>query len=60
MKKPIPLRKITYDTWEEALEASLLWKRAAGLADQTLKDYRYHISRFFTKFSGSWMEPSLD
>jgi integrase len=60
MRKPVPLRKVTYDTWGEALEASLVWKRAAGLADRTLKDYRYHISRFFTKFPGSWMDPSLD
>ncbi len=52
MKTPVPLRKVTYDTWEEALEVSLVWKRAAGLADRTLKDYRYYISRFFTKFPG--------
>lgn len=60
MTKTVPLRKATYHTWEEALEAFLLWKRATGLADRTLDDYQDHISRFFGKFPESWLNPNLE
>ena len=60
MKKPVPLRKVTYDTWEEALEAFLLWRRATGLSDRTIQDYRIHVSRFFTRYPDAWDSPALD
>ncbi len=34
-------------TWEEYFEEFLLLKQVEGLRPRTLKDYRYHINRFF-------------
>lgn len=38
------------NSWERVLEEFLLLKKAEGKSDRTLKDYRYHITLFFTRF----------
>lgn len=40
--------------WEDCLEEFLLVKRAQGLVDRTLKDYDWHVRRFFVKFPNVW------
>jgi integrase len=55
----LPLRKPAYQEWPEALEAFLLWRRATGLSDRTLSDYRYHVSRFFTEHPEAWQSDQL-
>lgn len=32
--------------WEETLESFLLWKKAEGKAERTIKDYGYHVRNF--------------
>lgn len=36
--------------WTEALADFLLFKQAQGIAERTLKDYRCHVTRFFTLY----------
>ena len=37
-------------TWETALEEYLLWKKAEGRSERTIRDYKYHVSGFFKRF----------
>ena len=41
--------------WEKGLEYFILYKKAQGLAERTLSDYRYHVELFF-KSTGGTME----
>lgn len=43
-----------FATWEEALEDFLLEKKAAGRAERTLKDYEFHVKRFFKHHPDVW------
>jgi len=36
--------------WEIALEEYLLWKKAEGRSERTIRDYKYHVSGFFKRF----------
>ena len=36
-------------SWEECLKDFTLFKLAQGLSDKTIKDYQYHVTRFFGK-----------
>ncbi len=54
MSKVIPLRRADFQHWEEALETFLTWKKATGLSDRTLSDYRYHVTRFFRIAPHAW------
>ncbi|MTI85574.1 MAG: hypothetical protein FH756_17175 [Firmicutes bacterium] len=36
--------------WETALEEYLLWKKAEGRSERTIRDYKYHVSGFFKRF----------
>lgn len=45
-----------FDSWEKALEAFLMEKRAGGLAERTLSDYRWHVERFFKRYPGAWQD----
>lgn len=60
MQNVVPLRKPVYGTWKEALEAFLLWRKATGLSDRTIQDYRIHVSRFFTRHPDAWDSPTLN
>lgn len=60
MTNILPLRKPAYDEWTEALEAFLLWRRATGLSERTLSDYRYHVGRFFTEHPEAWQSEQLN
>jgi len=44
VKKSVPT------SYETALEQFLMWKRAQGISDQTMKDYREHVNRFFRRY----------
>lgn len=33
--------------WEETLDSFLLWKKAEGKSERTIKDYGYHVRKFF-------------
>ncbi|MFC4766439.1 tyrosine-type recombinase/integrase [Effusibacillus consociatus] len=46
-------------TWEEAFKEFLLWKKAQGISETTLKDYRGHVKSFFKRFPDCWQEPNL-
>lgn len=39
-----------YPTWEESLDSFLLFRAAQGMKERTLKDYRYHVTRFYRTF----------
>ena len=56
----VPLRKPAYPSWREALEAYLLWRKATGLSDRMIQDYRIHVSRFFTRYPQAWDSPALN
>lgn len=60
MSNVMPLRKSPYQEWPEALEAFLLWRRATGLSERTLSDYRYHVARFFTEHPEAWQSEQLN
>ncbi|MEQ8235157.1 MAG: tyrosine-type recombinase/integrase [Syntrophomonadaceae bacterium] len=36
--------------WEDALELYLAWKRATGVSERTLDDYRDYVSRLYKKY----------
>lgn len=40
----------TEETWQQVVERYVLTRRADGLAPRTVKDYRYHLTRFFTAY----------
>lgn len=48
--------KEKFSTWQEALGAFLLEKQACGLASRTLKDYRWHLERFFGRYPEVWSD----
>ncbi len=43
-----------FASWEEALEAFILFRKAEGYSKRTIKDYRYHITRFFKEYPQAW------
>ncbi|WP_218032419.1 tyrosine-type recombinase/integrase [Paenibacillus humicus] len=44
------VKKAAPATYEVALEQFLLWKKAQGISEQTMKDYREHVSRFLKRY----------
>jgi site-specific recombinase XerD len=56
-RAPIVLFREMFGTWEEALEAFILFRKAEWFAERTLKDYRYTVSRFFREHPKAW-DPS--
>lgn len=40
----------TEETWQQVVERYVLTRKADGLAPRTVKDYRYHLTRFFTAY----------
>jgi site-specific recombinase XerD len=46
-------------TWEEAMEGFLFFKKANGLSQRTLSDYKEHIQYFFRRYPNSWQSPKL-
>jgi len=41
-------------TWQKAMEDFLLWKKAHGVSEATLKGYNNHIKHFYKKNPLSW------
>lgn len=50
MAKKIAFRKFAYRSWEEVLEAFLLFRKALGNSPRTLEDYRQHVGFFFRSY----------
>jgi len=50
----VVLFREVFSSWQDALEAFLLFKKAEGLAVGTIDDYRYHVSRFFGLYPDAW------
>lgn len=50
MARVMRLRKDIPATWEVAMEAFLQWKQAGGVSARTVKDYKAHITAFFTRY----------
>lgn len=44
------VKKSAPATYEAALEQFLIWKKAQGISEQTMKDYREHVNRFFRRY----------
>lgn len=44
------VRKLVPATYELALEQFLLWKKAQGISEQSMKDYKEHVNRFFRRY----------
>ena len=44
----IPFRKAV--SWQEAVDEFICFKMAEGRAGRTIRDYRYHLSRFFKRY----------
>lgn len=42
------------DAWQDVLKAFLTYKAAEGIAPRTQKDYRYHVTLFFTRYPDAW------
>ena len=50
----VVLFREVFSSWQDALDAFLLFKKAEGLAVGTIDDYRYHVSRFFGLYPEAW------
>jgi len=45
-------------SWQTSLEGFMLAKRASGLRERTLADYKYFITTFFRSFPNAWHDPA--
>ena len=43
-----------FASWEEALEAFILFRKAEGYSKRTIEDYRYHITHLFKECPEAW------
>ena len=53
-KGKIVLFNEKFASWEEALEAFILFRKAEGYSKRTIEDYRYLITRFFKEYPQAW------
>lgn len=58
-RKVLAIKEEVQTTWEEALQGFLFWKKAQGLAERTLTDYRKHVSQLFHRFPTAFSTPKL-
>jgi site-specific recombinase XerD len=49
-----------FHSWEDALEAFALFRKAEGYSERTIKDYRYHITHFFKEYPQAWDPQDTD
>ncbi len=49
-----------FHSWEDALEAFVLFRKAEGYSERTIKDYRYLIARFFKEYPQAWDPQGTD
>jgi hypothetical protein len=47
------IKQVVPSSLEEALERFLIWKKAQGLSEQTLEDYKNHLNLFLKRFPSS-------
>lgn len=59
MARLLKVKKKRYQTWEEGVEGFILFKSAQGICDKTIKDYRYHLAKFFNQYPESWNDVDL-
>jgi site-specific recombinase XerD len=43
-------------SWQDVLEDFILWKKAQGLSDLTLRDFQNHVELFFKKYPNCWQD----
>ena len=53
-KGKIVLFNEKFASWEEALEAFILFRKAEGYSKRTIEDYRYHITHLFKECPETW------
>jgi|GEM_PF-139328 site-specific recombinase XerD len=53
-KGKIVLFNEKFASWEEALEAFILFRKAEGYSKRTIEDYRYHITHLFKERPQAW------
>ncbi len=53
-KGKIVLFNEKFASWEEALEAFILFRKAEGYSKRTIEDYRYHITHLFQERPQAW------
>ncbi len=53
-KGKIVLFNEKFASWEEALEAFILFRKAEGYSKRTIEDYRYHIAHLFKERPQAW------
>ena len=57
-RSPIAMKRLirlpqTLPSWPEIISEFMLFKRASGCADRTLRDYKTHLSKFFETYDES-------
>jgi len=50
----VVLFREVFPSWQDALEAFVFFKKANGISDRTIKDYRYHVGQFFSEYPQAW------
>jgi len=50
----VVLFREVFCSWQDALEAFVLFKKAEGYSSRTIKDYRYHVALFFSECPQAW------
>jgi site-specific recombinase XerD len=54
MKKSVKQKIKSANPWEDALQSFLLFKKAEGLSERTVFDYKKHVNQFFRRFPNAW------
>ena len=50
----VVLFKEVFCSWQDALEAFVLFRKAEGYSKRTIKDYRYYVALFFNSYPDAW------
>lgn len=59
MPKVVRIDKKFPDTWQKALQDFIFWKQAQGCSNRTLRDYKKHVTQFFTRFPDAYNHDNL-
>ncbi|HHZ04194.1 MAG TPA: hypothetical protein GX397_03880, partial [Acetomicrobium hydrogeniformans] len=50
----VVLFREVFCSWQDVLEAFVLFKKAEGYSSRTIKDYRYHVALLFRECPQAW------
>lgn len=59
MSKVTRIHKQLPQTWKEAADEYIIFKQAQGLAQSTIKDYKFHLARFFKRYPDAYNQDNL-